>query len=718
MATIKGKNGKNDTLNGTSGNDTIYGYSGNDTLRGQGGRDTLHGGTGNDILIGDELPDTYVFDRNFGNDIIRDDDDSRGDNRGDKVHFRADNFRDARTRVENGDLIITTKNGKVTIRNHNSGKDQIEQFQFKDKEAVWNGKTLVPILRRSRSGTNASEVILASSRNDTVRGNGGDDRIWAGSGNDTIYGGSGNDYIRGENGRDVIEGGKNNDILIGDSGKDTYIFGSNFGNDFVKDDDDTKGSNFGDRIFFRNDRFRDVLSVRQIGRNLKISTRNGTVNVVDFQSRKNGIEIFEFRDKIMAWDQSNKRLAEPHKILINALNNAIGRTSSGTNIRRALVAMKDRTSSVRVKSAFDQAFKTQNTFTFEDILNYGDITMSFVPYKHTPYPFPGGGHGGGGGLGGGIGIGLIAAALWDGIKAVGRAIRGALEGDNDSWDEREHWTSDGKPLPPPPRPDYNPNTPEEQGFFRPILLDLDRDGSFDLVSDERGGWAGPSDGFLAIDADGSGAIDQSSEIAFVEWDENARTDLEGLKLAFDSNDDGVFDANDERFAEFSVWQDANGDRVSQAEEMVSLADAGIASIDLSGVPYEGEPVVVQEKAGNQIFGVTTVAYDDGSFGIAGDVALAAGDGSDAAIADDADDGASVADTEASDGFDAADPDSSDATEQLSAEVAALTSRVDQLMSEMASFEDTHGCCSSHRSLCERRAMLDRPVAFAAGAQAA
>ena len=249
----------------------------------------------------------------------------------------------------------------------------------------------------------------------------------------------------------------------------------------------------------------------------------------------------------------------------------------------------------------------------------------------------------------------------------------------------------------------------------PIVLDLDRDGSLDLVSDSRGGWAGPSDGFLAIDADGSGAIDQANEIAFTEWDENARTDLEGLALAFDTNEDGTFDAQDERFAEFSVWQDANGDRVSQADELKSLADAGITSIDLSGVPYEGEPVAIQEKAGNQVFGVTTVAYDDGSFGIAGDVALAAGgdalvgDGSDGALGED---GADVGDAGVVD--DAA--GSSDAVEQLGAEVAALTSKVDQLVSDMASFgAEPVGCCGCSHPMRQRQYFSD---VYAANTQAA
>ncbi|MGI9501661.1 MAG: hypothetical protein ACR2RE_01225, partial [Geminicoccaceae bacterium] len=196
-------------------------------------------------------------------------------------------------------------------------------------------------------------------------------------------------------------------------------------------------------------------------------------------------------------------------------------------------------------------------------------------------------------------------------------------------------------------------------------------GALDLVSNDSGGWVGPSDGFLAIDADGSGAIDQANEIEFTEWHDDARTDLEGLAYGFDSNGDGAVNNQDERFIELQVFQDGNGDGVSDPGELMSLEEAGITSIDVSGVPYEGEPSVIQEKAGNQVFGVTAVAYDDGSFGIAGDVALVH-------------DHTSVAE-----GPEAGAPDHS--IEQLTADVASLTSTVDKLVTAIAAMPTQEGC---------------------------
>ncbi len=80
----------NDVLNGGSGNDTLYGGygddrlyggtgddrlfggAGNDHLDGGKGNDVLNGGTGDDRLSGGQGNDTFVFDPNFGNDIILD----------------------------------------------------------------------------------------------------------------------------------------------------------------------------------------------------------------------------------------------------------------------------------------------------------------------------------------------------------------------------------------------------------------------------------------------------------------------------------------------------------------------------------------------------------------------------------------------------------------------------------------------------------------------
>lgn len=49
----------------------------------------------------------------------------------------------------------------------------------------------------------------------------------------------------------------------------------------------------------------------------------------------------------------------------------------------------------------------------------------------------------------------------------------------------------------------------------------------------------------------------------------------------DSNADGLFDINDEAFALVQVWRDFNQNGISTADELFSLTELGVVSIDLN-----------------------------------------------------------------------------------------------------------------------------------------
>jgi hypothetical protein len=157
----------------------------------------------------------------------------------------------------------------------------------------------------------------------------------------------------------------------------------------------------------------------------------------------------------------------------------------------------------------------------------------------------------------------------------------------------------------------------------PILLDLDGNG-FDIgtldtsstfvASGDDGlvtctAWARGNDGVLVIDADGDGKISSDREYVFTEWAEGARTDFEGLKLAFDTNHNGKLDAGDSRFAEF---------KVSVGGQLKPLAELGITSIDLTP---RGSGQTFAD--GSKITGVATFTHADGTTGEAGDATLMA-----------------------------------------------------------------------------------------------
>ncbi|WP_284262160.1 hypothetical protein [Roseicyclus amphidinii] len=110
---------------------------------------------------------------------------------------------------------------------------------------------------------------------------------------------------------------------------------------------------------------------------------------------------------------------------------------------------------------------------------------------------------------------------------------------------------------------------------------------------ERTAWAAADDGFLVIDLNaysargaGDGQIDQRSELMLSDWGPEGATDLQALaeatdaegNLLFDTNGDGVLDANDTSYGEFRVWQDLDQDGEVDEGELRTLAEAGISQI--------------------------------------------------------------------------------------------------------------------------------------------
>jgi hypothetical protein len=147
----------------------------------------------------------------------------------------------------------------------------------------------------------------------------------------------------------------------------------------------------------------------------------------------------------------------------------------------------------------------------------------------------------------------------------------------------------------------------------PIVIDLNRDGALNygnVVMDVNGDglldatkWAGALDGVLIWDKYGDGQVHDHSQYAFAQYDTTSSaqgktaTDLSGLADAFDSNHDGVFDARDAQFADFSVWQDVNQNGVSDAGEVKTLADLGLASLNLTSDGVARSPVAGVFEAG-------------------------------------------------------------------------------------------------------------------------
>ncbi|MGH1403928.1 MAG: calcium-binding protein [Alphaproteobacteria bacterium] len=131
-----------------------------------------------------------------------------------------------------------------------------------------------------------------------------------------------------------------------------------------------------------------------------------------------------------------------------------------------------------------------------------------------------------------------------------------------------------------------------------VYWDIDEDGFAEAT-----GWVAPDDGLLAIDTNGDGIITDHTELF--------GDTIDGFTVlsAYDTNGDNVIDANDAQFTELLIWKDVNQNGFSEADELYSLADFNIVSIDLNASTHSNRYI-----EGNRISHSSTYTVDDGASG--------------------------------------------------------------------------------------------------------
>lgn len=116
------------------------------------------------------------------------------------------------------------------------------------------------------------------------------------------------------------------------------------------------------------------------------------------------------------------------------------------------------------------------------------------------------------------------------------------------------------------------------GFWSPLMVfedaqrpNFDNSSKFPLNPGGETMWpqANHAGWFVAYDRDGNGLIDQKNEL-FGEQGEKIANGFEALK-DLDSNKDGMIDSRDKEFKKLVLWQDKNGDGISQPEELTPLS---------------------------------------------------------------------------------------------------------------------------------------------------
>ncbi|WP_223429439.1 calcium-binding protein [Campylobacter hominis] len=294
----------NDEIHGKKGDDIINGDSGDDRLFGGIGNDILNGGTGNDELYGEDGNDTYVFSKNWGKDTIVD---NQGLN---SIEFiDGINVNDLVFDKNGNDLVISDKELKntITIKNivneNGTLNNSISKIIFNRK--IINGKESFDFITTNEI---LDYMIRPSDESDELIGY--NDHSY------TINALDGNDTIITNIKDDILIGGKGDDTLIGKAGNDIYIFGKDFGNDTIIEENNDKNV-----IKFTDGISKDDLLFKKLNNDLVILQNKNSVIIKDMF---NGASINSKIDKIVFDDGSSITNRE-------FINLAVANSSSNEN---------------------------------------------------------------------------------------------------------------------------------------------------------------------------------------------------------------------------------------------------------------------------------------------------------------------------------------------------------------------------------------------------
>jgi hypothetical protein len=606
-----------DVLTGGLGNDTIYAGADNDSVSGGDGADKLYGDGGNDIMSG-----------GTGNDII---DGGAG-----------------------SDTLDTSYSAAAWTINlsTNSAQSGTEKDTVYNMENVTSGAGADTI-----TGTTAANIISSGDGNDTINAGAGDDTINSGAGNDTITGGSGNDIIAGGSGSDtlVLAGLQasysittvngtvrvvdNQPTADGNDGTDTisgieilrFKNGAtvNITSPIILDLDGNgvrtvSAADARARYDLDGDGLADDTSWYGATEGMLILDRNGDGKVnganefsfiddVDgaksdleglraFDSNKDGIlssadaRFADFRlwvDRDGDGVQEDGELQTLTQAGVRSLN-LTGTAVEGTT-QLGEVAVLNKGSYTRTNGTTMEYIDAALTY-FSSATNLPVITVQQMSYAHK--------------------AGKYVISYAGGAMTLNPARRkGEIDPRAGALTASALLTFKNKSI----------------GMLSPIILDLDGDGvemvsikkakaSFDMNGDgvaDDTGWVGKGDGFLVIDRNNDGLITSASELSFAAENKDARSDLEAL-AALDNNGDGVLNKDDARFGELKIWVDTNGNGVTDAGELKSLAEHGITEIGLRGQNREGTAKVGE----NVLLSTATFSRENGSTGTLGNAALA------------------------------------------------------------------------------------------------
>lgn len=518
------------------------------------------------------------------------------------------------------------------------------------------------------------DVIKTSAGDDLITGGGGHDSIFGEDGSDTLYGNDGCDKIYGGSEDDFITGGIGNDILVGEDGSDTYIFNSGDGKDkiYTSDSNDIiqingnhgdishgSGSNLYDLIIKYGTS--DSITVKNfyLGGGLsmidKLIGKNGTIDKESLISAglslvgsgggyMQGINGYENKFtttsgsyKIVGGnlkDQFSLAASSGHTVLAGngddhiSLSGGVNHINGGDgNDYYALGAGTYYILDTQINGQLnlDKIHVTKN-------INTSNIEVEKIGSDMVIK------------IGDGDSITILNWYSSSGYKIEKFTYDSGYASKSLTWQQLEEMAKEKEAESPEHKIKEMFNEKFKDDFFAnlkqlvdeefdspvrprdPLVIDLNGDGvntvgtnlnvHFDHDGDgnkEQTGWISDSDGFVVLDKNGNGLIDNGTEMfgenTLIENGDNANDGYQAL-AHFDANADGKIDANDSIFSELKIWNDRNYNGVSEADELLSLTDLGIKSISVIGTSNG-----LKDSSGNTIVKTGTVEFENGTVGI-------------------------------------------------------------------------------------------------------
>jgi len=546
-------------ISGGWGNDTIIGSAGNDTIAGNGDDDNLQGGDGNDTF-------QYTA-SSSGNDIID------GGTGTDTVIATQGTTKISMTSFANIEAFSSGGFSNVSI----GGTNNADSFDFTN--ATLTGITKI-------EGGSGNDTIIGSTGNDTIVGMADNDSLAGGGGNDTFR------YDYNPNGFDDVDGGAGTDTIVATTNSTTIGLSSLTNVETISNGGFSNVSILGSS----GNNFFDFTAVTITG----ITAIFGDVGNDTILGSTGADTIFGGSDSdSLDGGAGNDSIAGDNgdDILVGNAGNDTLNGSSGTDTVSYAYATAAWT--INLSAASAQGTSGTETDTISNMENViGGSGADTITGTSGNNSLSGGGGddritGGAGNDTIDGGVGTADVAVFAGLQASYTLT--TVNGTTTVVDNQP--TTDGNDgtdtLVATEKAEFKGGV--QVALATPIALDLDGDGvelidrkkskaRFDWDGDgkrDQTGWVGKDDGMLAFDRNGDGKIEGYNELSFVNDKQGAKSDLDGLS-AFDSNHDGIFSADDDAFAKFSVWRDRNGNGVSDKGELMTLAQAGIASINLGG----------------------------------------------------------------------------------------------------------------------------------------